>query len=252
MIPKRPRQSVSTSPFPSSWCRRSGLPKSPGLRRGRQERFDYEYQLQRWTRNLFMICEPLAGWTSPRGSQQLPTSVPWNQLQPHQMRWLADAAYPEVEKVAGGPSPTNLNTHRSRLPVRGLRARGRHRRVIRTAGVSLYSQAWKLARTWQRSEFSVLHANHMFESPAIEDPPPMSLKRRRYRRLRETRTKSGWGNYRVEVHGGQHQQNLDYDQRRSRCLQQLGFKVLRFWNNEVLTTPQTVAEAVYNELTAKE
>ena len=56
----------------------------------------------------------------------------------------------------------------------------------------------------------------------------------------------------VEVDGGQHQENLDYDQRRSRCLQQLGFKVLRFWNNEVLTTPQTVTEVIYNELTAKE
>ena len=28
---------------------------------GRQERFDYEYQ-RNGTRNLFMTCEPLAGW----------------------------------------------------------------------------------------------------------------------------------------------------------------------------------------------
>ena len=28
---------------------------------GRRERFDYEYQ-RNGTRNLFMICEPLAGW----------------------------------------------------------------------------------------------------------------------------------------------------------------------------------------------
>ncbi len=30
-------------------------------KRGRRERFDYEYQ-RNGTRNLFMFCEPLAGW----------------------------------------------------------------------------------------------------------------------------------------------------------------------------------------------
>ena len=33
-------------------------------RRGRRERFDYEYK-RNGTRNLFMCCEPLVGW--PRG-----------------------------------------------------------------------------------------------------------------------------------------------------------------------------------------
>ena len=35
---------------------------------GRRERFDYEYQ-RNGTRNLFMICEPLAGWEA-RGSDR--------------------------------------------------------------------------------------------------------------------------------------------------------------------------------------
>ena len=71
---------------------------------GRQERFDYEYQ-RNGTRNLFMTCEPLAGWrhvavTEHRAMEDFA----------HRMRWLADAAYPEAEKVR--VVLDNLNTHR--------------------------------------------------------------------------------------------------------------------------------------------
>ena len=71
---------------------------------GRQERFDYEYQ-RNGTRNLFMICEPLAGWrhVAVTGRRTMEDFA-------HQMRWLADAAYPEVEKVR--VVLDNLNTHR--------------------------------------------------------------------------------------------------------------------------------------------
>ena len=71
---------------------------------GRRERFDYEYQ-RNGTRNLFMTCEPLAGWrhvavTERRTMEDFA----------HQMRWLADAAYPEAEKIR--VVLDNLNTHR--------------------------------------------------------------------------------------------------------------------------------------------
>jgi len=71
---------------------------------GRRERFDYEYQ-RNGTRNLFMSCEPLAGWrhvevTERRTMQDFA----------HQMRWLVDTAYPEVEKIR--VVLDNLNTHR--------------------------------------------------------------------------------------------------------------------------------------------
>ena len=60
---------------------------------GRRERFDYEYQ-RNGTRNLFMTCEPLAGWrhVAVTGRRTMTDFT-------HQMRWLADAAYPEAEKV---------------------------------------------------------------------------------------------------------------------------------------------------------
>ena len=52
-----------------------------------------------------MICEPLAGWrhVAVTGRRTMEDFA-------HQMRWLADAAYPEVEKVRVGLD--NLNTHR--------------------------------------------------------------------------------------------------------------------------------------------
>ena len=70
----------------------------------RRERFDYEYQ-RNGTRNLFMTCEPLAGWrhVAVTGRRTMTDFA-------HQMRWLADSAYPEAEKIR--VVLDNLNTHR--------------------------------------------------------------------------------------------------------------------------------------------
>ncbi len=71
---------------------------------GRRERFDYEYQ-RIGTRNLFMMCEPLAGWRHVAMTERR-TMVDFA----HQMRWLADEAYPEAEKIR--VVLDNLNTQR--------------------------------------------------------------------------------------------------------------------------------------------
>ena len=71
---------------------------------GRRERFDYEYQ-RNGTRNLFMLCEPLAGWRHVAVTERR-TMVDFA----HQMRWLVDEAYPEAEKIR--VVLDNLNTHR--------------------------------------------------------------------------------------------------------------------------------------------
>ena len=73
-------------------------------KKGRHERFDYEYK-RNGTRNLFMFCEPLAGWrhlevTERRTMEEFA----------HQMKWLVDVAYPEAEKIR--LVLDNLNTHR--------------------------------------------------------------------------------------------------------------------------------------------
>ena len=38
----------------------------------------------------------------------------------------------------------------------------------------------------------------------------------------------------IELDGGQHVSQTDVDERRSHCLVQKGYRVLRFWNHEVL------------------
>ena len=73
-------------------------------RRGRRERFDYEYK-RNGTRNLFMCCEPLAGWRHVAVTERR-TMVDFT----HQMRWLVDEAYPEAEKIR--VVLDNLNIHK--------------------------------------------------------------------------------------------------------------------------------------------
>jgi hypothetical protein len=72
--------------------------------RGRRERFDYEYK-RKGTRNLFMCCEPLAGWRHVAVTQRR-TMIDFA----HQMRWLVDKAYPEAAKIR--VVLDNLNTHK--------------------------------------------------------------------------------------------------------------------------------------------
>ena len=44
----------------------------------------------------------------------------------------------------------------------------------------------------------------------------------------------------VELDGSQHAEQADYDARRTRYLKTLGFRVLRFWNGDVLPDPDGV------------
>ena len=87
---------------------RPPMPPRPGL----PLRQDHEYRRE-GTRNLFLACEPLAGWR-----QVVVTQRRTMQDFAHQMRWLADAAYPAVEVVRvvldNPVSSTGqaLNTHR--------------------------------------------------------------------------------------------------------------------------------------------
>lgn len=48
----------------------------------------------------------------------------------------------------------------------------------------------------------------------------------------------------VEIDGGQHAEQVAYDQRRDDFLRQEGFTVLRFWNNQVLSETEAVLEVI--------
>ena len=54
----------------------------------------------------------------------------------------------------------------------------------------------------------------------------------------------------VEADGGQHNQprGLVHDDRRTKWLNDTGFDVLRFWNNDVLLRTEEVVETIWHEL----
>ncbi len=68
---------------------RPPMPPQPG----RPLRQDYEYRRE-GTRNLFMACEPLAGWRQVAVTQRRTMEG-----FAHRMRRLVDEAYPDVEMV---------------------------------------------------------------------------------------------------------------------------------------------------------
>ncbi|MBT9099922.1 endonuclease domain-containing protein [Methylovulum psychrotolerans] len=49
----------------------------------------------------------------------------------------------------------------------------------------------------------------------------------------------------IELDGSQHIAQADYDEQRRLCLEQRGFKIIRFWNNEVLGNGEGVLDAIY-------
>ena len=48
----------------------------------------------------------------------------------------------------------------------------------------------------------------------------------------------------IELDGGQHAEQLAYDVQREQDMKALGFRTLRFWNNEVLTETEAVMEQI--------
>jgi very-short-patch-repair endonuclease len=55
----------------------------------------------------------------------------------------------------------------------------------------------------------------------------------------------------VEVDGGQHAEQVPYDERRTRWLEAQGYRVLRFWNNDVLAQTDAVAQAIVEVVRAR-
>jgi very-short-patch-repair endonuclease len=52
----------------------------------------------------------------------------------------------------------------------------------------------------------------------------------------------------IELDGGQHATQSQADQRRSAYLERSGYRVLRFWDNEVLVNMEAVLERIFQVL----
>ncbi len=57
----------------------------------------------------------------------------------------------------------------------------------------------------------------------------------------------------IEIDGGQHNEelNIQSDKNRTRYLENNGYKVLRFWNNEVMKNIDGVMEVIFREVEGK-
>jgi hypothetical protein len=98
--PKRPKVNFDESSTQLIGETRAPLPAQPG----QAARFDYEYK-RHGTCNLFLFCEPQAGWRHVAVTEQrtMPDFA-------HQMKWLVDERYPEAEVIR--VVLDNLNTHK--------------------------------------------------------------------------------------------------------------------------------------------
>jgi very-short-patch-repair endonuclease len=52
----------------------------------------------------------------------------------------------------------------------------------------------------------------------------------------------------IEVDGGQHADNLKHDKRRTEALAVKGYRVIRFWNNDVLANTEGVLQSILAEI----
>ncbi|HEX6841788.1 MAG TPA: DUF559 domain-containing protein [Stellaceae bacterium] len=48
----------------------------------------------------------------------------------------------------------------------------------------------------------------------------------------------------IEIDGGQHGDADDYEERRTRCLEANGFRILRFWNSDVMENLEGVFDTI--------
>jgi very-short-patch-repair endonuclease len=56
----------------------------------------------------------------------------------------------------------------------------------------------------------------------------------------------------IELDGGQHAETIGYDAVRTDFLKSRGYRVIRFWNNEMLVNREAVLERIYEALSKGE
>ena len=98
--PRRPKVNFDEKSVQLIAEKRQPLPPQPG----QVACYDYEYE-RRGTANLFIFCEPQAGWRHVAVSDRRTM-----QDFAHQMKWLVDEQYPEAEVIR--LVLDQLNTHK--------------------------------------------------------------------------------------------------------------------------------------------
>ncbi len=52
----------------------------------------------------------------------------------------------------------------------------------------------------------------------------------------------------IELDGSQHMDQVNYDSKRTAYLEKTGFRVIRFWDNDVLAKTESVMQVIYGAL----
>ncbi len=52
----------------------------------------------------------------------------------------------------------------------------------------------------------------------------------------------------IEADGGQHTAKSEYDAKRTECMRDAGYTVLRFWNHEILRNTEAVLQRIHDEI----
>ena len=52
----------------------------------------------------------------------------------------------------------------------------------------------------------------------------------------------------IELDGSQHLEQAEYDEKRTKYLEAHGYRVLRFWNNDVLNDIESVLKIIWSAL----
>lgn len=52
----------------------------------------------------------------------------------------------------------------------------------------------------------------------------------------------------IELDGSQHLEQQEYDEERTQVLEAQGYRVIRFWNNDVMNNIESVLDIVWNKL----
>ncbi len=120
-------------------------------------------------------------------------------------------------------------------------------------------------RVWARRNRTIVSANEIFARAMRNDPTEaekklwwhlrhrMPVSKTHFRRqVRIGRYIADFASHRaklvIEIDGGQHAEQAAADAERTKLLEAEGYRVVRFWNNEVLTNIDGVLEAIASAL----
>jgi very-short-patch-repair endonuclease len=126
------------------------------------------------------------------------------------------------------PEPKHPLSPRERDRERGSNETLSHARALRRHASDAESMLWKYLRGRRLN-------GHKFRRQIIIEPYIVDFACLEARLI-------------VEADGGQHVDRISYDKRRTSYLESIGYRVLRFWNHEILHETQSVLERIESAL----